>query len=155
MMSPITKSGVLLFFLSLCTVAGFFSQSVQQKKQPIPAPRELYSVVNDQLAAFRADDFSRAYRHAATNVQQKFSLAQFEALIRYEYAEIGHPERVEFGVVRVEGAEALVQVFFYSRDGTIRPFLYSLVAEGRTWKIDGVEPQRIVPPGHHLSGLHI
>ncbi|MEP6685845.1 MAG: DUF4864 domain-containing protein [Verrucomicrobiota bacterium] len=122
---------------------------------PAPAPRDLYSVVNNQLSAFRADDFPRAYRHATSSVQQKFSLAQFEALIRNDYAEITHADRVEFGVVHVEGAAAMVQVFFYCTDGTIRSFLYSLVAEDHTWKIDGVEQQSIAPPGHHLSGLHI
>ncbi len=148
------KAGVLTFLVSLWAVAIFVSHYCQQRV-PVPAPRELYSVVNSQLAAFRADDFSRAYRHETASVQQRFSLAQFEAVIRRDFAEITHADRVEFGVVRVDGATALVQVFFYSEDGSIRSFLYSLVAEDHTWKIDGVEQQGVAPPGHHLSGLHI
>lgn len=154
-MNAITKSGFLVFFLSLCAAAGFISNYFQQRAVPVPAPRELYSIVNNQLSAFRADDFPRAYRHATSNVQQKLSLAQFESLIRHDYAAMTRADRVEFGVVRVDGAAALVQVFFCSEDGTIRSFLYSLVAENHTWKIDGVEQQSIAPPGHHLPGLHI
>jgi hypothetical protein len=154
-MTVITKTAFLVFFLSLCAAAGFISHYFQQRMILVPAPRELYSVVNNQLCAFRADDFSRAYQHAAANVHQKFSLAQFEALIRHDYAAMTHGDRVEFGMVRVDGATALVQVFFCSGDGTIRSFLYSLVAEDHTWKIDGVEQQSITPPGHRLSGLHI
>jgi hypothetical protein len=154
-MNALTKTGFLVFFLSLCGAAGLISHYFQPQLVPAPAPRELYSVVNNQLSAFRAEDFPRAYRHAATNVQQKFSLAQFEALIRSDYGAMTHANRVEFGVVRVDGASALVQVFFYSGDGTIRSFLYSLVAENHTWKIDGVEQQSVAPPGRHLAGLHI
>ena len=154
-MNAITKTAFLIFFFSLCAVAGFISHRFRERIVPMPAPRELYSVVNNQLCAFRADDFLRAYDHAASNVHQRFSLAQFENLIRHDYATMTHADRVEFGMVEVRGSTARVQVLFCSEDGTIRSFLYSLVAEDHTWKIDGVEPQSILPPGHHISGLHI
>ena len=136
-MNALAKTGFLVFFVSLCATAGFFSHDFRQRMVPAPAPRELYSIVNNQLAAFRADDFPRAYQHAAANVHQKFSLAQFETLIRNDYATMTHAERVEFGMVRVEDETAVVPVLFCSADGTIRSFLYSLVAEDHTWKIDG------------------
>jgi hypothetical protein len=154
-MNALAKTGFLVFFLSLCATAGFLSHDFRQRMVPAPSARELYSIVNNQLAAFRADDFPRAYQHAAANVHQKFSLAQFETLIHHDYATMTRAGRVEFGMVRVNGATAVVQVLFCSPDGTIRSFLYSLVAEDHTWKIDGVEPQSILPPGHHISGLHI
>lgn len=154
-MNAIAKTGFLVFFFSLCAAAGFLSHYFQQRMVPVPAPRELYSVVNNQLCAFRADDFPRAYRQAAANVHQKFSLAQFESLIRHDYAAMTQADRVEFGMVQVDGATAVVQVFICSEDGTIRIFLYSLIAEDHTWKIEGVEQQGVAPPGHHLSGLHI
>ncbi len=153
-MSTKIKACFLMFFLSLC-VAGVFGSHYFQQRVPVPSPRELYSVVNNQLDAFRADDFPCAYQYATAGVQQKFSLAQFEALIRHDYTAMTRADRVEFGVARVDGAAALIQVFFYSEDGTIRSFLYSLVAEDHTWKIDGVEEQSVIPPGHHLSGLHV
>ena len=154
-MNALAKTGFLVFFLSLCATAGFISHDFRQRMVPAPAPRELYSIVNNQLAAFRADDFPRAYQHAAANVHQKFSLTQFETLIRHDYATMTRTGRVEFGVVRVNGATAVVQVLFCSADGTIRSFLYSLVAEDHTWKIEGVEPQSILRPDINLRAAHL
>ena len=150
-MNALAKTGFLVFFLSLCATAGFLSHDFRQRMVPAPAPRELYSIVNNQLAAFRADDFPRAYQHAAANVHQKFSLAQFETLIRNDYATMTHAERVEFGMVRVEGATAVVQVLFCSPDGTIHLFSTAL------WRKITLENRRsrnhnILPPGHHFPG---
>ena len=105
-MNALAKTGFLVFFLSLCATAGFLSHHFRQRMVPAPAPRELYSIVNNQLSAFRADDFPRAYQHAAANVHQKFSLTQFETLIRQDYAAMTHADRVEFGMVEVRGSTA-------------------------------------------------
>jgi hypothetical protein len=153
-MTRTAKSSWLLFFLSLCAAALMITQALRCRT-PAPAPRELYSVVNSQLAAFRAADFLRAYRNASSGVQQKFSLPQFENMIRRDYAEMTQKHRVEFGFVQVEGSTALVQVFFFAQDGSVRPFLYNLVAEDDTWKIEGVEPMRVSRPRQVLAGLHV
>ena len=133
----------MLFFFSLCGVAFFITERVQ-KRAPAPTPHELFAVVNDQLAAFRADDFPSAYRQAATGVQQKFTLPQFEAMVRRDYVEMAHAQRVEFGSVRVEGNTALIEVFFFGGDAA-RVFVYSLIAEGDGWKIGGVEELMLRP----------
>lgn len=122
------------------------------QRAPTPPPRDVYSVVNSQLAAFRAADFPRAYRNASSVVQQKFSLPQFENMIRRNYSEMTQRQRVEFGFVRVEKGTAFVQVFFFAGDGSARAFLYSLVAEDQNWKIEGVE--RILIPRSRPAGLH-
>ena len=82
-MNRLAKASLLLFFFSLCGVALFITHRVRERA-PAPAPHELFAVVNDQLAAFRAADFPSAYRQAATGVQQKFTLPQFEAMVRRE-----------------------------------------------------------------------
>lgn len=153
-MTRATKSFLLLFFFSLCAAAIIFTNQLRNRT-PVPAPHELYSVVSNQLVAFREADFSRAYRNASSAVQQKFSLPQFENMVRRNYAAMTQTHRVEFGFVRVQGANAFVQVFFIAENGSIQPFLYSLVAEDDTWKIEGVEPIRVSRPGPSLSGLHI
>lgn len=107
------------------------------------------------MAAFRAADYSSAYRHAASGVQQKFTLAQFEAMIRRDYGEMANAQRIEFGFAKVSGSAAVVHVFFIGKDGSTRSFLYSLDAEGDSWKINGVQPMQSAPPGHPPTGLHI
>ena len=146
-MSRLLKASLLLFFFSLCGAAFFVAHRVEERR-PAPAPHDLFAVVNDQLAAFRAADFPGAYRHAATGVQQKFTLPQFEQMVRWNYSALSQARRVEFGSVRVEGVNAIVQVFFFNADGRVRSFLYNLVAEGGGWKIDAVQEVG----AHHVSG---
>lgn len=152
-MNPPTKASLLIFFFSLCATALLVTMHLR-KHTPPPAPHELYSVVNRQLAAFRADDFPSAYRQAASAVQTKFTLAQFEAMIRRDYAQMAHARRVEFGPVNVHGSAAIVQVYFFAADGSVRSFLYSLMAERGAWKIDGAEEVRVSPRMPQLSGSH-
>ena len=151
-MTRAIKSSLLLLFFSLCATAVIITHNVRSC-MPAPGSRELYGVVSNQLAALRASDFPRAYRNASSSVQQKFSLSQFESMIRRNYAEMTNLHRVEFGFVQVQGANALLQVFFFAEDGSVRPFLYNLVAEDHTWKIESVEPMRVFRA--RQRGLHV
>jgi len=148
------KASLLFFFLSLCVAAIFVTDHVRRQAPP-PAPHELFAVVEKQLAAFRAADYSSAYRHAASGVQEKFTVPQFEAMIRRDYGEMTNAQRIEFGFVKVIGSAAVVQVFFVGESGSARAFLYSLIAEGDSWKINGVQPMQSGPPGNRWAGLHI
>lgn len=148
-MTRTLKFGLLLFFFALCAAALLVSYGA--RKRTPPAARELFSVVNRQLSEFRAADFVSAYRHSATGVRQKFSLVQFEEMVRRDYASMTQAGNVEFGAVRVLGSSAVVEVFLTAPDGLVRGFLYSFSAEADGWKIDGVQalgpaPQRR-PPG--------
>jgi uncharacterized protein DUF4864 len=152
-MTCIVKSFLLLFFFSLCAAAIIVTPQFATQT-PAPAPREIYSVVNNQLTAFRSADFSRAYRNASTRVQQKFSLLQFENMIRRNYTEMmKKTQRVEFGVVQAQGESAVLQVFFFADDGEARAFLYSFVVEDRVWKIEGVERTPVLRS--RRPGLHV
>jgi hypothetical protein len=132
------KASLLVFFLLICGSAFVVTQQLRQRL-PAPVPRELFTIVHQQLVALRTADFPSAYRHAATGVQRKFTLAEFETMVRRHYPEMTRARRVEFGLVRVEDRSALVQVFFFEENGTVRSFIYSLINEDADWKIDGVE----------------
>jgi hypothetical protein len=153
-MTRTIKASLLFFFLSLCGAAIFVTDHVRRQALP-PAPHELFVVVAQQLAAFRAADYSSAYLHAATGVQQKFTVPQFEAMVRRDYGDMTNPQRIEFGFVKVIGSAAVVQVFLVGESGSVRSILYSLVAEGDSWRINGVQQMRSAPPGHRLTALHI
>ncbi len=153
-MSRLAKASLLLFFFSLCG-AAFFITARMQARVPAPQPRELFAVVNEQLAAFRADDFASAYRQATSGVQQKFTQPQFETMVRRNYGDLAHAQRVEFGSVRVEGRTALVEVFFYANDGAVRVFLYSLISEQGGWKVGGVEELDRRRPSQLPAGIYV
>ncbi len=148
------KASLLFFFLALCGTAIFFTDHMRRQVPP-PTPHELFAVVENQLAAFRTADYSSAYRHAASEVQQKFTVPQFEAMIRHDFAEMTNAQHIEFGFVNVNGAAAVVHVFFTGENGATRSFLYSLNAEGGKWKINGVQPVQSSPPGNRAAGLRI
>ncbi|CAN5510177.1 hypothetical protein BH18VER1_BH18VER1_21200 [soil metagenome] len=152
-MPRIAKASLLLFFFSLCAVALFVAHQVE-KHAPPPAPRVLFAAVNDQLAAFRASDYPGAYQRAAAGVQQKFTLPQFEAMVRRSYRAITRAQRVEFGSVTGDGSSAVVEVFFFGEPGGVRCFLYSLIAEGGGWKIEGVEEVTAGRSAAPLVGCH-
>ena len=152
--TPVTrtiKASLLFFFLSLCASAMLVTHHLRSLT-PSPAPHELFTVVEKQLAAFRLADYSSAYRQAASGVQQKFTLPQFEAMIRRDYGDMTNAQRIEFGFVKVSGSAAVVQVFFCGVGGTVRAFLYSLIAEGDSWKINGVKEMSDAPSSR---GLHV
>ncbi len=143
------KASLLLFFFALCASAVVVTHQVRSQVPP-PAPHQLFVVVEQQLAAFRAADYTDAYRQASSDVQQKFTPPQYEAMIRRDYGGISDAQRIEFGFVKVSGSSAVVQVFFRSTNGSGRAFLYSLIAEGDSWKINGVQPMQPPPRGLHV-----
>ncbi len=147
------KIGLLLFFFALCGAALLATWQVRRHVTP-PQARELFSVVNRQLSEFRAADFVSAYRHSAAGVQEKFSLGQFEEMVRRDYTAMTQAGNVEFGAVHVVGSSALVQVFLIGPDGSVRGFLYSFIAEPDGWKINGVEPLGSLP-ARGLPGVHV
>ena len=150
-MKRTVKASLLFFLFSLCATAVVVTHRVRLHVPP-PAPHQLFAVVERQLAAFRAADYSSAYRQAASGVQQKFTAPQYEAMIRRDYGDLSGAQRIEFGFVKVNGAAAVVQVYFCGPNGYSRSFLYSLVAEGDSWRINGVQPMQI---GDRPVGLHI
>ena len=153
-MTQTIKAALLFFFFALCTSAIVVTHRVRLQVPP-PAPHQLFAVVERQLAAFRAADYSSAYRQAASGVQQTFTAPQYEAMIRRDYGDMTGARRIEFGFVKMNGSAALVQVFVRETHGSFRAFLYSLIAEGDSWKINGVQPMRSLPRGKQPAGLHI
>jgi hypothetical protein len=152
-MNRLVKTSLLLFFFALCGAAIVATYRTRERTPP-PTARELYSIVNRQLAAFRTADFDSAYRHAAAGVQQKFSRSQFELMIRRDFSPMTKAQHVEFGAIGVGGGSAIVHVLLRAPDGAVRGFLYSFTAESDGWKIDGVQPLQ-QQPVRRLPGMHI
>lgn len=148
-----TKAALLFLLLLVCGV-GFFVTQKMREQLPPPAPHDLFAIVNQQLTALRSADFQSAYRHAASAVQQRFTLPQFERMVRERYPEMVRGYRVEYGVVKVQGSTAFVQVYLFASDDSVRSFLYSLTRETEGWKIDGVDELKGYREVSRLSGTH-
>ncbi len=98
---------------------------------------DVASVINGQLAAFRAGDAARAYTFAAAQLRAQKPLPAFAAIVRTSYPEIWANRRAEFGIVRDDGARATVTVQVYGRDSAAA-YDYTLQKEPTGWRILGV-----------------
>ena len=95
-MTRTIKAALLFFFFSLCVSAIIVTHQMRLQVPP-PAPHQLFAIVQQQLAAFRVADYSSAYRHTASGVRQKFTVPQYEAMIRRDYGDLSGAQRIEFG----------------------------------------------------------
>lgn len=99
---------------------------------------EITTVVEGQLAAFRANDIARAYTFAAIDIRNMFPLEQFEKMVKGSYPVIAKSKSAEFGICLDDGDQAVVNVTIEGTDGTRKQFQYSLVKEEKGWRISGV-----------------
>ena len=129
-----------------------------QKRPERVTPSELYQVVQRHLAACRSADFPRAYHSAANEVQERFSLVQFEKKLRREYQPVAGADHIEFGAVhrkRDDIRRTLVDVYFIAQTGEAVGWTYVLVFEDGDWKVDHGDPIPGWPTGQRLSGIRI
>ena len=151
-MNRATKLCLLGIVFGVCSAAALFQNVIERRWQTTP-PGELYHVVSQQLAAFRADDYSSAYHEVSMGFQEKFNLEAFADLARTDYPSLLRATRVEFGQTKFHGRNAFLSAYFIMPEGDIVPCVYSLVREDDAWKIDSVRVLPRWPANRRLGGL--
>ncbi len=104
--------------------------------------QELTVVIDAQLAAFRANDYPKAYSFAATAIQGMFSRDRFEDMVKTAYPVIAHSAKAEYGLAFDTGEEAVINVTVENAEGQRVPYQYLLKKEDGAWKINGVAELR-------------
>ncbi len=99
---------------------------------------EVRRVVGAQLAAWRGEDFPRAYALAASAIREQIPLPAFIAMVRKGYPEIADNTRAEMGPVVDNGTSARMSVRVFGREGRVANVRYLLVREDGEWRISGV-----------------
>ncbi len=115
-------------------------------------------MVERHLAVCRAADFSRAYHEAASTLQGRLTLVEFERKLRSNYLPMAAAQHIEYGSVRHprdQADHALVDVYFISPSGEANGWTFALLYEDGDWKIDHGEPIPGWPTGERLSGLQL
>ena len=107
--------------------------------------RQVVGVVESQFNAFRDGDYARAYSFAATGLQQQFTVAAFERMVKEGYPIIADWRAVSFGEAVDNGREAALLVSVQGRGGRTRYFRYVLVREANEWRISGVVEVNVSP----------
>ncbi len=151
-MTRAAKLCLLGAVFTLCGAAAAFRGVLEHRWGSTP-PTELYHVVSQQLAAFRADDYSRAYHEVSLGFQEKFNLEAFADLARTDYPSLLRATRVEFGQTRFHGRNAFLSAYFIMPEGDIVPCVYNLIREDDAWKIDSVRVLPRWPANRRLGGV--
>jgi len=99
---------------------------------------ELRRVIESQLAAFRRNDFPRAYTYAADSLKDQISLPAFERMVRSGYPLLTRSRSAQFGAMLDNGEQAVVNVTVVGASGHMRHYRYMLLREGVNWRIFGV-----------------
>lgn len=129
----------LLFFLVTPTSVQPLHRSSAEVR------RQVVGVVESQFTAFRDGDYARAYSFAAPGIQQQFTVAAFERMVKDGYPIIAYWRAVSFGEVEDNGREATVLVSVQGRGGRTLFFRYLLIREANEWRISGVVEINLSP----------
>ena len=100
--------------------------------------KELSAVIDGQLAAFRANDYPKAYTFAAAEIKAMFAVDEFEKMVRGQYAVIAKSTGSEYGIAFDTGEEAVVNVRIENAEKKNVEYQYLLKKEEGGWKIGGV-----------------
>jgi hypothetical protein len=123
--------------------ASLQSESSQQNTPPIHPSQdrvraELIAVVESQLAAFRENDFTKAYGHASASIKNRFPPPAFEQMVKSQYPVIAHSKAALFGVILDNSDEAVVNVRIEAEPEGTADYRYLMKRENGDWKIQGV-----------------
>lgn len=103
----------------------------------------IQSVISSQIAAFQADDFTKAFTFASPTIQQIFgSPEQFGTMVREGYPMVWRPSEVTF--LSVETIDGLLWQTVMVRDqaGAVHLLDYQMVELEDGWKINAVRKRR-------------
>ncbi|MBL9215788.1 MAG: DUF4864 domain-containing protein [Opitutaceae bacterium] len=136
----------LLAMLSAAVLSA--AAADEMRLSPRKIQDEVKAVVEAQIAALQAGDFSAAYAHAALGIKRQFSERVFALMIRRGYAPLLRAEQVDVGLVRDDGQD-LAQVLVTVTDAAGRSTVYRywLELEEPGWRISGVMLEQRPPRG--------
>lgn len=102
------------------------------------------AVIGDQIAAFRADNLTRAFGYASPGIQGLFQTPEnFGDMVRNGYPMVWRPAEVKYlGLRQADGAPT-ERILAVDAGGRAWLLDYRMVEVGGAWRIDGVW---IVPP---------
>ena len=153
-MTARAKITLLTFFFAICGTAAVVTAYVQARADANVKPSDLYAVVDRQLVELRGGDYSRAYEYASREMQRRYSVEQFAAMVQADYPGIARVSRAQYGPAQTNGRHATVQVYLIGRDGEVMPCVYMLVREGELWRIDGARLMQPWPAGMREEGRY-
>jgi hypothetical protein len=130
------RSLVQVLALTFVLLAGV---ARAQEALPSGGAATIRQIIQDQLAAFQADDGERAFGFASPDIQAMFHDPQtFLGMVRGGYQPVYRPREVEFRGLTFEDGHWTQRVLLVGPDGVpvVARYLMEQQPDG-SWRIDG------------------
>ena len=102
-------------------------------------PAAIQGVIDEQIAAFRAEDVDTAFDYAAPNIVAMFRTpGTFGSMVRQGYPMVWRPGSVEYLGAEEAGGSWTQDVLITDAEGRLHTLEYTMVETEAGWKIAGV-----------------
>lgn len=132
-----------VLLITVATTVGILAAADSNSTLPPSAEavrEEISRVVHQQLDAFNAGDWAKAYTFAAAGIREKFALADFTTMVQANYPRLLRGRVATDLAVTDDGVRAILELRVVTAAGALAHFRYFLQRESDTWRIVGVIP---------------
>ena len=122
----------LLFVLVFIFIGNSFAITIDEEN-------EIKSIVNQQLEAFKNDDFEKAYSFASPTIKKMFSSPEvFRKMVIGGYQAVYRPQSIKIGSVEIIKGVATLKVYLVDPNGEFVTANYLMEQqEDGEWLIGG------------------
>ena len=107
---------------------------------------DVKAVISDQIAAFEADDFARAFTHASPTIQGIFGdHMNFGRMVRNGFPMVWRPADVRYLGGQSIGPIYMQDVMIKDAQGQLHILEYEMIEGEMGWKINGVRVKPAAP----------
>ena len=101
---------------------------------------EIEGVISDQLEAFKADNFARAFEFASPHIRGIFRTPEnFGRMVTQGYPMVWRPGEVTYLELRKENGSFWQKVQIVDGEGRLHVLDYRMLKTPNGWKINGVQ----------------
>lgn len=109
---------------------------------------DIRQIIEDQIAAFQADDFDRAFSYASPDIKRLFGTPdRFGTMVQDGYPMVYRPADVTMLEQSQTPAGVVQRVMIRDVQGRLHFLAYQMVPEGDGWQIGGVRLLRASETG--------
>lgn len=103
------------------------------------AEESIRMVIEDQMAAFQANDTDRAFEFASPAIRAMFADAErFSHMVQQGYPMVWRAQNVRYLGLREEGAHRVQRIMVRDASENIHFLDYRMIEDLGVWRIDGV-----------------
>ena len=126
-----------LIISALTLFIGLMASPILAEDDPQP---QIQTVIENQIAAFKVDDFAVAFSYASPSIQSMFGTAEhFGVMVQRGYPMVWRPAEVQFLDLRKMSGDFWQQVLIRDQAGVRHMVLYRMQKVPDGWRINGVQ----------------